>query len=308
MKKKICFLTCILCFTLCGCGKNDIFDKLDKSSDSEVMPSETGESAKYFKGKNIKCDVLKDVSILYKNYFWVENNGKYDLYEYNLLKKYDNDQNCNLIEENTSYSSLLGCPKDKSLVTAVSFTNTRSFNYYIGGNPISVYTYTFLGNENNNNYYYEYKYFFAISKYTKESNDRIHQFNEYSNIVESTVPIYMVNDKYASLDENKQNLISVYLKSLGSRVYEATSEDEILFSVQDDDEYIEKIFNDVIITNKNVYFYGITDYSCNEYINKSCSEGFKVNRDLTSRVSDIAFMNDLYIVFTDGRTYLYNDL
>ncbi len=118
----------------------------------------------------------------------------------------------------------------------------------------------------------------------------------------------MVNDKYASLDENKQNLISVYLKSLGSRVYDATNEDEILFSVQDDDEYIEKIFNDVIITNKNVYFYGVTDYSCNEYINKPCSEGFKVNKDLTSRLSDIAFMNDLYIVFTDGRTYLYNDL
>ncbi len=128
MKKRYIFLLCILCFALSGCGNKDIFDKLDKSSDSEVAPSETGESAKYFKGKNVKCDVLKDVSILYKNYFLVENNGKYDLYEYNLMKKYDNDQNCNLIEENTSYSSLLGCPNDKSLVTAVSFTNTRSFN------------------------------------------------------------------------------------------------------------------------------------------------------------------------------------
>lgn len=54
-----------------------------------------------------------------------------------------------------------------------------------------------------------------------------------------------------------------------------------------------------------MYIPGVIDYSCKEYVDKECKKGYKENTDLTAKYENIVFVNQSYIVFEDGTTYMY---
>lgn len=255
----------------------DIFDELDRkvleSNDGSVK-SIKGKSAIYYNSKKIMCPSLEYSLLSNDEIFITFEDDVYKIYKYNMNLKYSNELNCVYI------NSL-----NKKPIGITNYTNNYSnTNEEILGNYI-IYEDLKYGKIENDTIYNsnasdsiithyklkEYKPDFLLGIYQNRKNERIMISNN---------EIY---DMYLYYDYSYFNLITILSK----------------------DEKVLKVNGYTLITNKAIYNYGIVDYSCYEYADKECLNGFKKNEDLTARYDDIMFVNDSYVIFENGNAYLY---
>lgn len=256
--------------------EQDIFDKLKNDTSNEYENGIQGNEAKYFLvNDRVECEELERARSSYASYF-ITNDNK--LYYYNFEKPFiSNQKNCiNAFEtvENTVANSEYSCiiSNANSLITFKNEISVLSNCNSMGFTSInSLYQNNISG-----------------GAYILSPIDRpIYQFNKFKAILEGkTIYDSTIHFNYNRLYFAKKN--------------------EPIFSVNDDEEII-KILGNNIITDKNIYKYGITNYDCFEYADGVCEEGFKINEDLTKRIDDIIFIDDLYIVFRNGTTYMYRE-
>ncbi len=247
--------------------------------------------------------------VAYKNFFISKNSDKYDIYEYNFEDKYDNNQNCKIVAEGTNYDSLIAHPSNDVVVIAVSskeeievFDNvTAEKKYYYGMKILNL---TEPGDNIG-----------LIKRYDKiqEDEDIIYDNDDEYDVADNddtklglANSIYMLHDSYVLVSNLTLSYTGLFLDDEDTYSLLQTS------SIIDVDaslyEYVKKNFNNSIITNKKVYSFksycAYYDYLGEEI----CQDKFIVNEDLTPSITEISFINDSYIVFKDGTTYMYNNL
>jgi len=255
----------------------DIFDELDKkvleSNDSSIK-SIKGKSAIYYNSKKVMCPSLEHSVLSNDEIFISLKDNSYNVYKYNMNLKYSNELNC------VHISSL-----DKKPIGITNYTNNySSTNTAILGNYI-IYKdlkYGEIKNDTIKN---------SIASDSISAHSKLKEYEP-----DFLIGIYQTRENERFMISNNE-IYDMY-------VYYNYNHFELVTTLAED-ETVLKVNGYTLITNKAIYNYGIVDYSCYEYADKECINGFKKNEDLTARYDDIMFVNDSYVIFKNGNTYLY---
>lgn len=277
----------------------DVFDKLNKKSVTTLE----GSSGKYTKLNDSVCSAFKNVIAVYDKYFltWDNENGT-RAYEYDLVNIIDNNQNCKFIKKISdereqaiiSLPSIIQYDYRKAVYVTLPYKSNNTIEYYIGGPPISFYEMISL-TENVSSSKMAFYTFDSLEEYSKTHNER--KLKTYAG------PVYqMAGTTVVKGDKNRYYKVEVR-KDWHSFITEVT--DEVIFIPKE--ETVEIIADKAIVTSDNVYIYANKDPLCHNYVNANCEKKFIINEDLTRRINEIVFIDNSYVVFKDGSTYLYEN-
>lgn len=301
MKKiKIYFLILII-LLLTGCGDETVNNNDSQSSNNKLLRKvsvsnleSTGITSKYYKSESTSCPGFEH-DIIYSDdkYFVSNEKGIYKKYEYNLNMKYSNGTNCKLVYE---------YPKK---VLYIARRGSHKCFWYGVHDVFTIFS--------------DYSYIpFDVKKYDDSTDILDISYTcdsdwAYPYTIKNPFrPLYGVQYKdYNDGGIFKTHSSISYLVIEEDRIYNAHgiighvnfNRNMVYLDFKDVDEKIEKALDGIVFTNKAVYMPGIVDYSCYEYADRICKNGYKKNEELSKLMDDIVFINESYVVFKDGTTY-----
>lgn len=254
----------------------DVFDKisemLNKSENTEIKSAQ-GESAMYYSNKKILCPKMEYSILSNDEIFITYENNIYNVYKYDMNLKFSNELNCIFINS-----------IDKKPIGLAEYTNL-----YVNGKP-----------KFGNYIIYEDLYYAEVYNNTINNHNSKDSISVHKNITDYN-PDFLIGIYQSHFNERfmiyKHNIYNMYVHYYDNHF-------ELISSIPEDERVI-KVNGLTLVTNKAIYNYGIVDYSCYEYADKECKNGFKKNVDLTKRYDDIMFVNDSYVIFRNGNTYFY---
>lgn len=265
--------------------EEDVFDKLDEMTEEDVdefgQLSANGKNARYIKMKDTYCPAFENVFIAYEGIMVANVDGQYATYEYTLDKKYSDETNCKLkykMKKNPiQITDAIATYKDSRLLMAT---------YVVYEDK----SYSIINDPNN----YEFKTIYEVIDGIETSKPLKHVIVEWKNSLDYYIACQgvssSINDSCLTIRKQKVS---------------RSSTGDVLLELADDEEVLT-YYDGVIVTNKAIYTKGIVDYSCRDYIDKECKEGYVENTDFTNRYDDIMFLNSRFVVFKDGSTYQYS--
>ena len=299
-KSKIYFLILII-LLLTGCGDETVNNNDSQSSNSKLLRKvavsnleTTGITSKYSKLESTSCPGFGDIIYSDDKHFISNEDGVNKKYEYNLNMKYSNGTNCKLIGEY----------QEKVLYVTYNTIGQKCYNYWDDG---STKLYTVFADNSFARLESETSYI-CDGKWEKEYIIK----NPFNGLYEIQYKDYNDGKKIKSsggsslvIEENK--IYSIYAGIANDRVahgpFTLYYNNRVYLDFEDVNEKIEKVLNGIVFTNKAVYVPGLVDNGCHEYADGICKNGYKKNEELSKLMGDIVFINESYVVFSDGTTY-----
>lgn len=252
--------------------KSNTSTKINSESKSNIELNETGNYAKYYKKKDFVCDALSERIYLANDSSFISSDGvKYKYYLYNVSKKYENEQNCLLVFES-----------DKKII---GYYDIPGDGYYYSNNGIVYSDLTYDKVEN--------RQLVTIGKYVAHEQTVEKLKSKYDYIY-----YYRLTDLIGG---NEGSSLLVCQQAIYKNIYSPYSTVLEVFEGYN----IQKVFPYNVVSETEVFTYGIIDKDCYDYVDRKCTYGFMINEDLEKYVDSIAFINESYIVFKDGTVYLY---
>lgn len=251
---------------------NEALYEINSELNPNIDLDENGNYAKYYKEKDFICSSLNEKIYLADSKSFISYDGsKYSYYLYNISKKYENEQNCLLIFQT-----------DKKII---------GYNHYV-----------------ENGYLRKNGIVYSDLTYDKVENRQLVTIGKYIRHIERT-EILKSNYDYIyfyQLTDLIGGSLSSSLFVCKQAIYENIEHEPKQALEVFEGHNIQKVFPHNVISETDVFTYGVKDKSCYDYVDRKCEYGFTINNDLKKYIDYIAFMNEHYIVFKDGSSYYYD--
>ena len=240
----------------------------DYDYDSSELIEANGELGLYNADvKHFVCDALNEKIMFGNGSSLVTYDGEYyGIYDYNVTKKYNNEQNCRLFLK--TKKQIIGFDKYTSSIIYSDFT---------------------------------YDSFYVM--YGEKDYKEVGKLMYHEDTANRLKSKYRTKYIYQNMDLIGGNF-SDDLFVDDKKIYHGVLSEDVK-SYTFDDNTIDKVFPYNVVTSNGVYTYVITDTSCYDYVYGVCRHGFVLNHDLDRVKKLIAFMDKDYIVLKDGTIYGY---
>lgn len=246
--------------------------KINSELKSKTELNEVGKYAKYYREKDFVCDALSENIYLANDKSFISYDGEnYKYFLYDISKKYNNEQNCLLVfKSNKKIIGYFDIPGD-------------GYTYNPNGVVYSDLTYDKVEN----------RQLVTIGKYVahEQTVEKIKSKYDY-------IYYYRLTDLIGG---NEGSSLLVCQQAIYKNIYSPSSTVLEVFEGYN----IQKVFPYNVVSETEVFTYGIIDRDCYDYVDRKCIYGFMINEDLEKYVDSIAFINESYIVFKDGTVYFY---